>query len=212
MATTAATREESNRANAQRSTGPRSPEGKTASSLNSTTHGLSVNRISRKNPEAMARYEQRRKDYTAQYPHNPAEDRLQSDLIDSLATARTRIELIEEAQDALPDETAPEYQILQRYWRDADRCFSRTLRLLENHRLQPAVQARRQKAEQTRAQAQVLARQRLWFDAKRLEYDAMNDAVTTPDKDKAAQLASFRQAVRDLFFPPDSSYPELAGA
>jgi hypothetical protein len=191
-------KEESNRANARLSTGPCTPEGKAASSLNSTTHGLSVNRISSKNPHAKLRYEQRRKDYAAQYPHNPAEDRLQADLIDSLATARTRMELIEEAQDELPDETAPQYQILQRYWRDADRCFSRTLRLLENHRAQPGVQARRQNAEQTRAQAQVNARQRLWYDLKRLEYEAMNDAVTGQDKARAAELASFRQGVRDF--------------
>jgi hypothetical protein len=189
-------REEINRANAQHSTGPRTPEGKAASSLNSTTHGLSVNRISRRNPGAQARYENRRNGYAAQYPHNPAEDRLQADLIDALAIARTRMELIEEAQDALPDESAPEYQTLQRYWRDADRCFSRTLRLLQNHRAQPAAQARRQKEDHARAHAQFIARQRLVYDAKRLEYQALTGEFTTRDEATAAALASFRQGVQ----------------
>jgi hypothetical protein len=198
-------REEINRANAQNSTGPRTSDGKAAASLNSTTHGLSVNRISRKNPEAQARFEQRRNAYAAQYRHNPGEDQIQADLIDALATARTRMELIEETQDALPDETAPEYQTLQRYWRDADRCFSRTLRLLESRRAQPAAEARRQNAEQARAQAQVTHTHRLCLDIKRLEYEALTAQLTAPDKAKAAELASFRQGVSGLFFPPVSA-------
>ena len=78
---------ERNRANAQHSTGPKTPEGKAASSKNSTTHGLS-GKLTLKSQAEAQRYQQRIAELTRFYKlTNP----MASSIIQHLVTAEVRM-------------------------------------------------------------------------------------------------------------------------
>jgi hypothetical protein len=75
-----------NRANALKSTGPRSPEGKARSRFNSVTHGLTANQVCLPG-ESRAEYAQRRLEYFEDY--RPA-TLLEADVLDDYVAARWR--------------------------------------------------------------------------------------------------------------------------
>jgi hypothetical protein len=77
-----------NQANAHKSTGPRTPEGKKASSLNAVTHGLRSSQVvlSHEDPE---RFAQRRRDFHAAY--QPV-DSIEANLLDVFVAASWRLD------------------------------------------------------------------------------------------------------------------------
>jgi len=85
-----------NRANALKSTGPNTPEGKAASSLNALTHGITAQTpvLSHENP---AEYAALRLEYYDRFlPLDPFED----DLLDDIIKVRWHIRRIREIEDA----------------------------------------------------------------------------------------------------------------
>jgi hypothetical protein len=139
-----------NRANAQLSTGPVTPEGKLTSSLNGTTHGLAAARISPRDLEGQARRAALIAAYTDHY--RPA-NQVEADAVVDLAAARTRIEKIEDALADTPIMNIYDtgcFALLMRYLREARRVYERARKLLEEARMVPDRQDLAQAAAQTR--------------------------------------------------------------
>ena len=90
------TRAESNRANGQNSTGPKSQEGKTRASANSLKHGFfaSADRLNSAESTCKSPVEN---SFTGEYPDGPAEEQL----IRELAMFRARLICLEAAEYAL---------------------------------------------------------------------------------------------------------------
>ncbi len=89
-----------NRANARRSTGPRTPEGKQRSSLNALKHGiLAMRAVNRKldGEEQFERYRLHRDNY---FECLRPEDQVQADLVELIAANRWRMAKLLEFEDA----------------------------------------------------------------------------------------------------------------
>jgi hypothetical protein len=133
---------EANRRNATLSTGPKTPEGKAASAVNSTTHGLSTTRISPRDPNSAERLQSLTQSFTQDHRPFDSTDR---ELIDMMASSRLRMEMIERRQLQLEDTGGlftKDYEVLARYHRDAERGFYRALRALEDRKRQRRAMAK----------------------------------------------------------------------
>lgn len=88
---------QANRANASRSTGPRSPEGKAASARNALQHGLRSRHVVLKGIESIDEFEQLRESFYRQFgPAGPAE----TSLVDRIAAAEWRLRRIGRIESA----------------------------------------------------------------------------------------------------------------
>lgn len=131
--------------------GPRTEEGKRASSRNSTKHGLFAQSIDAFDPEDHAEYAELLRDYRAHFqPANVVE----ADLVQQIAFNRFRhnrfIRLEALAFDAPGDDCAAfdalttnlrTFDYLRRALDSLDRAYHRTLRVLDQHRKDNKTQA-----------------------------------------------------------------------
>jgi hypothetical protein len=125
-----------NRANAQSSTGPRTEEGRVASSKNHLSHGLAVKEFVLLPTEDRAAFDQLLAGFTAEWnPTTPAEAALVTSVAQfhwmSDRAMRLQMESFDGclSLDALPEQTA-RFDRLQRYHTQFDRSFHRALNTL----------------------------------------------------------------------------------
>ena len=131
--------------NPGRATGPRTEEGKAVSSLNGETHGFTSNAISPNNEKGQAIFKEKLQGLADSYlPQNAVE----AGFLKKMATAETKQELIEEAQAAEVDFASAKFQLLQRYWKDAERAFYRAFNALVAFRKQQAAESNRRFLEE----------------------------------------------------------------
>jgi hypothetical protein len=117
---------ETNRANSQFSTGPRTEEGKARSSQNAFKHGLTTQQLV-VHPEQREAFEELRARYQAEIDPRGA---LQQDLFDELVTAAwnlRRVRLLQAGIDMLD----PQFDRLQRHHSRFERTFHRTMKELK---------------------------------------------------------------------------------
>ena len=117
---------ETNRANAQFSTGPRTEEGKAASSQNARKHGLTAKQLAIK-PEDQEEFDEMLAGYQAEIDPKGA---IQQTLFDEIVTAAwnlRRIRFLESTLDLLD----PQYERLARHKTRIERTFHRALKELK---------------------------------------------------------------------------------
>lgn len=106
---TLAERNKINRANAQKSTGPRTPEGKARSSMNAFRHGLSAKHLTLHPDDAAAYLGHHREAILAYRPVGREEENLVGNLADAtwLISSANALEINSRALDALPLANSP---------------------------------------------------------------------------------------------------------
>ena len=119
---------ESNRANAQFSTGPRTEEGKARSAQNARKHGLTAQQLLIK-PEEREDFEQILAHYQSQIePHGPIQQTLFNELVAAAWNLR-RVRILQAQIDMLD----PQYDRLARHHSRFERTFHRALKELKAH-------------------------------------------------------------------------------
>jgi len=117
---------EANRANAQASTGPRTEEGKAASSQNARKHGLTAKQLAI-SPEEQEEFDELLAGYQAEItPRGQIQQTLFDELVASAWNLR-RIRILESALDMLD----PDYERLARHKTRIERTFHRALKELK---------------------------------------------------------------------------------
>ncbi len=117
---------ETNRANAQFSTGPRTEEGKAASSQNARKHGLTAKNLAIK-PEDREEFDEMLSGYQTQI--NPI-GAIEQTLFDEIVTAAWNLRRIRALECSL-DLLDPQYERLARHKTRIERTFHRTLKELK---------------------------------------------------------------------------------
>ena len=117
---------ETNRANAQLSTGPRTEEGKAASSQNARKHGLTAKHLAIK-PEDREEFDEMLAGYQSEI--NPT-GAIQQTLFDEIVTAAWNLRRIRVLQSEL-DPLDLQYERLARHHTRIERTFHRTLKELK---------------------------------------------------------------------------------
>src|SRR5579859_2642317 len=102
---------EANRANAQLSTGPTSPEGKSTSSRNAVKHGFS-GRIVLEDPQERIAYAEKAKTLIASW--KPAGEQ-EEQLVDLIHDSNWQMKRIRDAQERLPSDAASYDRYLARH-------------------------------------------------------------------------------------------------
>jgi hypothetical protein len=173
-----------NRLNAQLSTGPQTPDGKSRAAQNSRTHGLTSQTLIISDQDRAAFDELHAGLLTEVQPHGPLEMTLFHELL-AAAWNLHRLRILEAQADPLDDQNEAKFNRYQRYHTRLERTLHRSLRELRNLQTNRALTADTEAAATLpapMADAVRIQTKRSQFEAayQRARMDMMNAWIYSP--------------------------------